>query len=123
MDRAKYFSSYNPKYIGRYADRNVEFFICCLNIGDNLWLILFMALLGESPAPYFTKAICFAFPFFVWGVRCELFAVLSFHFLFLFSLLRLSGDENIGNFNLLFCFRNFLRNDKHRQMSHLKEVE
>ena len=27
---------------------------------------------------FFTVAICFAFPFFVWGVRPELFAVLSF---------------------------------------------
>ena len=60
---------------------NVEFFPFVVGIlGITLWLILFMALLWKvQPCIlFFTVAICFAFPFFVWGVRPELFAVLSF---------------------------------------------
>lgn len=60
---------------------NVEFLPFVVGIlGIILWLILFMALLWKvQPCIlFFTVAICFAFPFFVWGVRPELFAVLSF---------------------------------------------
>ena len=60
---------------------NVEFLPFVVGIlGITLWLILFMALLWKvQPCSlFFTVAICFAFPFFVWGVRPELFAVLSF---------------------------------------------
>ena len=60
---------------------NVEFLPFVVGIlGITLWLILFMALLWKiQPCIlFFVVAFCFAFPFFVWGVRPELFAVLSF---------------------------------------------
>lgn len=49
-------------------------------LGITLWMILLMALLWRiHPCLlFFVVAICFSFPFFVWGVRPELFAVLSF---------------------------------------------
>lgn len=54
---------------------NVEFFPFVVGIlGITLWLILFMALLWKvQPCIlFFTVAICFAFPFFVWefGQNC-----------------------------------------------------
>ncbi len=60
---------------------NVEFLPFVVGIlGITLWLILVMALLWKvHPCIlFFVVAICFAFPFFVWGIRPELFAVLSF---------------------------------------------
>ena len=49
-------------------------------LGITLWLILLMALLWKiHPCLlFFIVAICFGLPFFVWGVRPELFSVLSF---------------------------------------------
>lgn len=49
-------------------------------LGITLWLILLIALLWKiHPCLlFFVAAICFGIPFFVWGVRPELFSVLSF---------------------------------------------
>lgn len=49
-------------------------------LGITLWLILLIALLWKiHPCLlFFAAAICFCIPFFVWGVRPELFSVLSF---------------------------------------------
>lgn len=60
---------------------NVEFLPFIVGaLGMTLWLILFMALLWRMhPCLLFlVVSICFCVPFFVWGVRPELFAVLSF---------------------------------------------
>ena len=49
-------------------------------LGITLWLVLLIALLWKiHPCLlFFVVAICFCIPFFVWGVRPELFSVLSF---------------------------------------------
>ena len=49
-------------------------------LGITLWLILLIALLWKiHPCLlFFVTAICFCIPFFMWGVRPELFSVLSF---------------------------------------------
>lgn len=49
-------------------------------LGITLWLILLIALLWRMHPCllFFIVAICFCIPFFMWGVRPELFAVLSF---------------------------------------------
>lgn len=49
-------------------------------LGITLWLILLIALLWRIHPCFlfFAVTICFCIPFFVWGVRPELFAVLSF---------------------------------------------
>ena len=49
-------------------------------LGITLWLILLIALLWKiHPCLlFFAAAICFCIPFFMWGVRPELFSVLSF---------------------------------------------
>lgn len=60
---------------------NVDFLPFVVGIlGITLWGILFMALLWRiHPCFLFIViAVCFTLPFFVWGVRPELFAVLSF---------------------------------------------
>lgn len=60
---------------------NVEFLPFIVGVlGITLWVILFMALLWKiHPQVLFAVvAAGFAIPFFIWGVRPELFAVLSF---------------------------------------------
>ena len=49
-------------------------------LGITLWLILLIALLWRMHPCllFFIVAICFCIPFFMWGVRPELFSVLSF---------------------------------------------
>lgn len=60
---------------------NVDFLPFMMGaLGITLWLILLITLLWRMHPCllFFVVAICFCIPFFVWGVRPELFSVLSF---------------------------------------------
>ena len=105
--QSKNFSSYNSKYIGRYADRKCGVFsICCRNIGDNFVAYSFYGIVVESPALYFIfyRSDLLRFSIFCMGSPARIVCSVKLsHFLFLFLCSVFLGRYLELQF-LLFCF-------------------
>ena len=92
---------------------NVEFIPFIIGaLGITMWLLLLMALLWKiHPCIlFFAVSICFLVPFFIWGIRPELFSVLSFLIFcfFLFSPSFWGGVLGVGILILLLAGGTFL---------------